>query len=59
MNRQAIGRLIAILAGGAVMFGLEQGLGVKIYYAIPAGIAVYLALRLGFGLLGSAGDKVT
>jgi hypothetical protein len=38
------------------MFGLEMGLNVQIYYAIPAGLAVYIGLRLGFGLLWDA-DK--
>jgi hypothetical protein len=51
MTRQTIGRFIAIIAGASVMFGLEMGLNVQIYYAIPAGLAVYLGLRLGFGLL--------
>ena len=44
-------RVVAILAGAAVLFGLELGLGVSIYYAIPAGIIVYTACRLGFALL--------
>jgi len=44
-------RIVAILLGAAVLFGLELGLGVSIYYAIPAGIIVYTACRLGFALL--------
>ena len=44
-------RIVAILLGAAVLFGLELGFGVSIYYAIPAGIIVYTACRLGFALL--------
>lgn len=44
-------RIIAILLGGAVLFGLELGFGVSYYIAIPAGIIVYTAVRLGFALL--------
>jgi hypothetical protein len=56
MNRQMLGRMIAVLLGGAVMFGLELGLGVQFYIAIPVAIVTYLAVRLGFGLvLGTDG----
>ncbi len=51
MNRQMLGRMIAVLLGGAVMFGLELGLGVQFYIAIPVAIVTYLAVRLGFGLV--------
>jgi len=51
MNRQMLGRMIAVLIGGAVMFGLELGLGVQFYIAIPVAIVTYLAVRLGFGLV--------
>jgi hypothetical protein len=44
-------RIIAVLLGATVLFGLEIGLGVSYYIAIPAGIIVYTALRLGFALL--------
>ncbi len=46
-----LGRMIAVLVGGAVMFGLELGLGVQFYIAIPVAIVTYLAVRLGFGLV--------
>ena len=51
MNRQMLGRMIAVLVGGVVMFGLELGLGVQFYIAIPVAIVTYLAVRLGFGLV--------
>jgi hypothetical protein len=54
MNRQMLGRMIAVLIGGTVMFGLELGLGVQFYIAIPVAIVTYLAVRLGFGLVWGA-----
>jgi hypothetical protein len=51
MNRQTLGRMLAVLVGGAVMFGLELWLGVQFYIAIPVGVVTYLAVRLGFGLV--------
>jgi hypothetical protein len=59
MDRQTIGRLIAVLAGAAVLFGMEQGLDVKFYYAVLAAVVVYGALRLAIGSLWSADDKPT
>ena len=59
MDRQTIGRLISVLAGAAVLFGLEQGLDMKFYFAVPAAVAVYAALRLALGLLWGTGDKTT
>jgi hypothetical protein len=59
MNRQAIGRVVAVLIGAAVLFGLEQGLGVKLYFAIPVAIVVYLAVKIAIGLLWGIDDKAT
>jgi hypothetical protein len=59
MDRQTIGRLISVLAGAAVLFGLEQGLDMKFYFALPVAVAVYVALRLAIGFLWGAGDKTT
>jgi len=59
MNRLAIVRLISVMAGAAVLFGLERGLGLQLYFAIPAATVVYLAVKVGLGLLWGAGDKVT
>ena len=57
MNRLAIGRIVSVLAGAAVLFELEHGLGVPLYFAIPAAIVVYLALKVAIGLLWGADDK--
>jgi hypothetical protein len=38
---------------------LEQGLGVKLYFAIPIAIVVYLAVKIAIGLLWGAGNKAT
>ena len=59
MNRLAIVRLISVLAGAAVLFGLERVLGLQLYFALPAATVVYLAVKVGLGLLWGAGDKVT
>ena len=59
MNRQAIGRIISVLIGAAVLFALEQGLGWQLYVAIPLAVIAYLAVKLAFGLLWGAGDKTT
>jgi hypothetical protein len=50
MNVQTVGRALAIVAGATTLFGLELGLGLQFYLAIPAGILVYLAVRAGFAL---------
>ena len=50
MNRQRIGRIVAVLLGAAVLFVLEQTLHVSIYIAVPAAIAVYVAIKLAFEL---------
>jgi len=57
MNRLAIARIISVLAGAATLFGLQQGLDMKLTIAIPLAIAVYLAVKVAFGLLW--GDKAT
>ena len=59
MNRLAIGRIISVLVGAAVLFGLEHGLGVKLYIAIPVAIVVYLAVKVAIGLLWGSDDKAT
>jgi hypothetical protein len=59
MNRQAIGRVVSVLIGAAALFGLEQGLGVKLYFAIPVAIVVYLAVKIAIGLLWGVDDKAT
>ncbi|HEY1310163.1 MAG TPA: hypothetical protein VGF02_04370 [Pseudolabrys sp.] len=59
MDRQTIGRLISVLAGAAILFGLEQGVGMKFYFAVPVAVVVYVALRLALQHLWGADDKMT
>lgn len=53
MNRHRMIRFAAVLVGAAVLLGLEQQFGVKLYLAIPAAISAYFAtlivLTLAFG----------
>jgi hypothetical protein len=51
MNRRGITRIVAVLTGAAVLFGLEQGLGLKIYIAIPGGVLAYIATLVAMGLM--------
>ncbi len=51
MDKPRLFRLFAVLVGAAVLFGLEQGLGLALYVAIPIAILAYTACRLGFALL--------
>ena len=51
MNKHRIGRIVAVLVGAAVLFGLEQGLGLKIYFAIPGGMLAYIVTLVAFGLV--------
>ena len=39
-----------MLSGAAVIFVLEQNLGVQFYFAIPAGILAYVAVLVAMGL---------
>jgi hypothetical protein len=59
MNRLLIVRIVAVLAAAAVLFGLQQGLGVQFYFAFPAALVVYFALKVAIGLLWGIGDKST
>jgi hypothetical protein len=51
MTMHRIGRLVAVLVGAAVLFGLEQGLGLQLYFAVPVALIAYLAVLAGFTLL--------
>jgi hypothetical protein len=57
MNRQAIIRIAAVLIGAAVLFGLEQGLGIKLYIAIPAGVLAYAVTRVALTLMLGTGSQ--
>jgi hypothetical protein len=51
MNKRGISRIVSVLVGAAVLFGLEQGLGLKFYIAIPAGVLAYLVTLVALGLV--------
>lgn len=51
MNRNNIVRLVAVLAGAAVLFGLEQGLELKFYFALPIAALAYIATLVAMGLM--------
>ena len=50
MNKLAITRIVAVLTGAAVLFGLHQGLGLQFVIALPAALIVYLAVKVAIGL---------
>ena len=57
MNRDRMIRFAAVLVGAAVLFGLEQQFGVKLYLAIPAGIAAYFAALILLTLAFDSGTR--
>lgn len=57
MNASGISRIAAVLVGAAVLFGLEQGLGAKLYIAIPAGIVAYVVTLVTLGLMLGTGAR--
>jgi len=59
MNRLLIVRLVSVLVGAAVLFELQHGFGVQLYFAIPVAIVVYFAIKVAIGLMLGAGDKPT
>ena len=56
MNRLTIVRFVSVLVGAAVLFELQYGLGLQIYFAIPLAFVAYLATKVGLGLAWGA-DK--
>jgi len=50
MSRHGISRLVAVLTGAAVLFGLEQQAGLQLYLALPLAILAYFAVLFGMGL---------
>ncbi len=57
MTKQRIGRILSVLAGAATLFGLQQGLGLELYVAIPIAVIVYLAVKVGLGLWWGVGEQ--
>ena len=58
MTRDRMIRFAAVLVGAATLFGLEQGLGAKLYIAIPAGIVGYIVTLVALGLMFGSGSQV-
>ena len=50
MSKHGISRMVAVLVGAAVLFFLEQNLGLQLIIAIPAGVIVYVATLLAMDL---------
>jgi membrane associated rhomboid family serine protease len=55
MNQRGITRIVAVLTAAAVLFGLEQGLGLKLYVAIPGGVLTYIVMLVAVGLMLGTG----
>ena len=50
MNRLPIVRLVAVFVGAAVLFALQQIVGLAIYLALPLAFLAYLGVKLALGL---------
>jgi hypothetical protein len=57
MNRLAIARIVAVLTGAAVLFGLQQGFELQLYIALPVAAIAYVVVKVAIGLLLGAGEK--
>jgi len=53
VNKDRIFRIVAVLIGAGVLFGLETGLGLKLYIAIPAGLIAYIVTLVAFAMLAA------
>ena len=58
MSKHAISRIVAVAVGAGVLFGLEQGLDIKFYLAIPAGVVAYIVTLAALGLMLETGKRV-
>lgn len=57
MSKLRIGRFIAVMAGAAVLFGLQQGFGMELYLAIPIATVAYMAVKVAIGLAWGIDEK--
>ena len=57
MNPNPYARMAGIAAGAASIFGLQQGLELSFWIALPLAILAYAATVLGVGLLLDARAK--
>lgn len=51
MNPHRITRIVAVLIAAAVLFGLEYGLELQLYVALPGAMLAYVATLVGMGLM--------
>ena len=57
MDFHTLGRMVSLLIGFLVLFGLQMMFQATLYVAIPAGIAAYTLSRLVFALLTAQDSK--
>ena len=57
MHASGVSRIVAVLIGAGVLFGLEQGLNLALYFAIPLAVLAYLATLVGLGLMLGTGKR--
>ncbi len=57
MNRLLIVRVASVLVGAAVLFGLQQGFGMQLYFAIPIAAIAYMAVKVAIGLAWGVDGK--
>jgi hypothetical protein len=57
MNRLLIVRIVSVLVGAAVLFGLQQGLGMQLYFAVPIAAVAYMAVKVAIGLAWGVDGK--
>jgi hypothetical protein len=57
MTKIGITRFGSVLTGAAVLFGLQQGLNISFYLALPAALLAYIAVKLTLGFMLGAGKE--
>jgi hypothetical protein len=57
VNRFAIVRIVAVLVGAVVLFGLQQGFGLQLYIAVPIAAVAYMAVKVAIGLLWGVDER--
>jgi hypothetical protein len=57
MNPNPYARMTGIAAGAATIYGLQQGLEVPFWIALPLAIVVYVVTVMGVGYLLAARAK--
>lgn len=57
MNKLLIVRVVSVLVGASVLFGLQQELGMQLYFAIPIAAVAYLAVKVALGLAWGVDEK--